>query len=410
VLAYDAENGHDMTPIATPDRESSELRFARAVHRHGLRHARGFMDANFAGITQASIASAIGLSRPTVSTLVKNARDLLKDGRTGVQLNPEKTGYVVGIDFGQAHHRVALADVHGQQRELPGDPGRFTTRDTNKAAALSFDWAAESIALLLRETKIPASRIWALGVSLPGPVNARTGRLHRVPQGVDPSWELVDVVLPGEDLPSAPVIESDYNASGLTEHLWGATRDQTHALYVKVSQRCACSLLIDHRIYRGSDGLAGRLGKTQFQANGKPEWELVEDVFSLPALRRVSSNAKSASQLVEAAKTDAKMDAALRRGARALGVALAPIIDALNPETVVIGGALGTASFSWIASDLLAGINDHGPSPARHTIAERLAPGSFASGTAIRGAMASALLARVPDRVAAQMAGASAGD
>ena len=317
-----------------------------------------------------------------------------------------KTGYAVGIDIGQAHHRVALADIHGQLFPLI-DPERYETVGNDQPASVSLEWAAERVTELLDKAELDASRIWAVGVSLPGPVNQRTRRLQNAPAGMDRSWEIIDVHLPfGLELP-APVVESDYNASALTEHLWGATRDCTDALYVKVSQRCACSLLIDHRIYRGSDGLAGRLGQTiVMDAEGGAEhWELVEDVFSLRAIRVGKYADLLAGELVDLAKTDPELRTTLQTGARALGVALAPIIDALNPEAVVIGGALGTAALTWVAADLVDGINWLGDSPQRLSISQRLAAGSFPRATAIRGAMASALLADAPAKIAAVMAG-----
>lgn len=391
-----------LQPIA--DREDSDVRFARALHRHGLRHAQGWLDSRFQGVSQTVIASEVQVSRPTISGLAQRATSVLLESRTGLLLDPRKNGYAVGIDFGQAHHRVALADIHGQLFE-PADPSRYEIAGNSDPASVSFGWASERIQMLLEEADLEASKIWAVGVSLPGPVNARTRRLQQAPAGMDRSWEIVDVRLPRHLALPTPTVESDYTASALTEHLWGATRESRDALYVKIGRRCACSLLIDHRIYRGSDGLAGRLGKTMIaNSAGEDEWVAVEDSFSLAALCRGEYADLSVTELVDRAASDPALNEALRRGARGLGIALAPIIDALNPESVVIGGALGTASLPWIAADLLDGINSTGTSPARVTISERLSAGAFSQFTAIRGVMASALLADAPTQIAAAIA------
>ncbi|HEV3046674.1 MAG TPA: ROK family protein [Solirubrobacteraceae bacterium] len=387
------------------DREDSDVRFARALHRNGMRNARDWRVAEFRGPSQTAIAAEIGLSRPTVSGLVARAKDLLVDSRLGLRLDPTKNGYVVGIDFGQRHHRVALGDIHSQLMPLD-EPGAFEVPGNDRPASISFEWAAERIQVLIDKAQIDASQIWAVGVSLPGAVNKRTRRLQSAPRGMDRSWEVVDVQLP--DLPElpAPTVESDYNASALTEHLWGALRDRRDALYVKVSRRCSCSLLIDHRIYRGADGLAGRLGMTELPGPGETRtWVPVEDAFSLASIEGRGFGDMSASKLVELAKSADELDELLRSGARALGIALAPIIDAFNPESVVIGGALGIASLAWIAQDLIGGINwQDTPSPARSTISERLRAATYPSGTSIRGAMASALLAGAPERIVKAMA------
>jgi predicted NBD/HSP70 family sugar kinase len=385
------------------DREDSDVRFARVLHRHGLRSAQKWCDTEFHGLSQTTIAAEIQLSRPTVSGLVGRAKSLLIDSRDGLRLNPEMCGYVIGIDFGQAHHRVALGDIHAQLLPIE-EPADFEVTGNERPASISFEWAAERIRVLLEKAEIDASQIWAVGVSLPGPVNKRTRRLQTAPEGMDRSWEVVDVQLPSDLKLPAPTVESDYNASALTEHLWGALRNRRDALYVKISRRCSCSLLIDHRIYRGSDGLAGRLGMTQLiNPKGEAEWVPVADALSLPGLHKYGYAGLSAWELVDLAKSDEVLDEILKRGARALGIALAPIIDAVNPESVVIGGALGTAALAWIAQDLINGIKELDSSPARATISERLQGATYTHGTSIRGAMASALLAGAPARIADAM-------
>jgi predicted NBD/HSP70 family sugar kinase len=383
-------------------REQTDLRFARAILRHGMRHARGWLDPEFSGVTQTDLALDIDVSRPTVAHLVSGTKAFVAKNSQGIKLDPRRTGVALGIDFGEAHHRIGLADIHGQLF-APEDPSAYETPAFTGPAALSLDWALDGIDRLLQEGGRSYSDVWAVGVSLPGAVNRRTNRLQAPPPSLDRSWEVADLALP-EPLP-APTVESDYNASALTEHLWGTTRGISNGLYVKISQRCACSLLIDHRIYRGADGIAGRLGKT-IATSASPDgdgWALVEEVFSVHALWRLGYEGVSAADLVERAKAepDGDIAVALQRGARALGIALAPVIDAINPEAVVIGGALGTASLNLIASDLLDGIAELGPSAARENISERLVAGAFPQGTALRGAIASALLASAPMRIAA---------
>ena len=189
--------------------------------------------------------------------------------RSGLLLDPDRCGYVIGIDFGEAHDRVVLADIHGCICKPEG--GDFNSADyerrhppgrDSKPPPEHFRWAGERIEDLLARAEVDAKEIWAVGVSLPGPVNKRTKRLQVVPENLDPSWNVIDIELPAKLRLPKPTVESDYNASALTEHLWGSLRDQRDALYVKVGQRCGCSLLINHRIYRGATGVAGRLGKT----------------------------------------------------------------------------------------------------------------------------------------------------
>lgn len=388
------------------DSEDGDRRFARALLRHGMRNATTWCDTSFKGLSQTEVAAEIHVSRPTVSGHAKRAKQLLAKG-TGLLLDPDACGYVIGIEIGEAYDRVVLADIYGRiyRPRDDFDPDDYKREGDSSPPPVHFRWAAKCIEALLGRAELDPSRIWAVGVSLPGPVNKRTKRLQAVPKTLNQSWNIVDIELPEALCLPKPSVESDYNASALTEHLWGAMRDQRHALYVKAGQRCSCSLLINHRIYRGSDGVAGRLGKTylpDFAREGEVFID-VGDLFSLSGLAERGYAGRTAEQLVEAAPGDAKLDELLRAGARGLGIALAPLIDAFNPESVVIGGALGRAAFAWVAEELLDGIGSLGQSVARAAIGERITASTFARETAIQGAIASALLANAPARIASAM-------
>jgi predicted NBD/HSP70 family sugar kinase len=340
-----------------------------------------------------------------VSGLVRRIDKILPSSGSGVRLDPSKTGVALGIDFGQHHHRIILTDIHGQPF-APDEP--VETRAPTGQASRSVDWAVANAEELLQKANRTAADVRAVGISLPGPVNRHTKKLYQAqgngssPQGsavpMDLSWQVVDIggAIQAKLGVPPPIVESDYNASALAEHLWGATRFASDALYVKISQRCAFSLLINHRIYRGSDGYAGRIGQTRMDTDDGEIWAPVEDAFSLGIFRKLIGDHKSADEIVWLAKTDANVDEALRRGAKALGIAIAPIIDALNPASLVIGGALGVASFDWVAAELLDGIMALGPSPARSTVSQRMRAGEFARASAVRGVAASALLDRAP--------------
>jgi predicted NBD/HSP70 family sugar kinase len=383
--------GDDLTVLP------GELRFIRAVHRHGMQHANGWMDDSFSGPSQTQLAAEIQLSRPTVSGLTQRAERVLADQDGGIRFSPSRAGLALGIDFGQNHHRLALADVHGRLFSPPTVPGArppFEIPAPRGPARLSIDWAKQDVPRLLQAVGRSTDDVSVVGVSLPGPVNRQTARLQTAPGDMDKSWEIIDLKeeLRRELGLPAPTIESDFHASCVAEHLWGSLQGCTDALYAKISQRCACALVLNDQVYRGADGLAGRLGCTQVQDGDETGWTLIERVFSLQALREKAGEKLTPQQLVLRAQTDARLKDAFARGARALGFALAPIIDAVNPATVVIGGALGTASLTWIASDLLDGIMALDPtSPVRSTITSRLRPGKFARASAVHGVIGSAL-------------------
>src|SRR5437899_2699393 len=144
----------------------------------GLLRARGV-------ISQAEIARETGLSRTTVSGVVAELREaglvveaadggVRTESRGGrppvpISLSPS-LGAVVGVDFGHSHVRVAVADVGHRvlaerERSLHVDPD----------AAVSLDLAAELVAEVLAEARVPRSAVLDVGMGVPGPVDRSRG-------------------------------------------------------------------------------------------------------------------------------------------------------------------------------------------------------------------------------------------
>jgi glucokinase len=117
---------------------------------------------------------------------------------------------------------------------------------------------------------------------------------------------------------SVVAVESDVRAGGLCEARLGAARGAGHCVYVSVGTGISFALMIDGVPYRGARGNALILGA--------------------PPVERVASGAAMAA--VDArASTDPP--GVVRRAAGALGAALAWLVNALDPQLIVLGGGLG---------------------------------------------------------------------
>jgi predicted NBD/HSP70 family sugar kinase len=123
-------------------------------------------------------------------------------------------------------------------------------------------------------------------------------------------------------------------------------------VYLKVSSGIGAGLILNGRLYRGSDGLAGELGHVLVNPSGivcrcgnRGCLETVAGTGALvEELRRSHGEDFTVEAMLDAA---AAGDAACRRviheAGRALGQVVATLFNVLNPELVVVGGHLARA-------------------------------------------------------------------
>jgi glucokinase len=120
-------------------------------------------------------------------------------------------------------------------------------------------------------------------------------------------------------------VESDVRAAAIAEARFGAGRDEPDFLYVSVGSGISHCLMVDGRPRLGVRGSA--IG------TGAP---LVEAWSGGLALARRSGHATAEDALADPAAGEVVED-----GARRLGVALAALVNALDPGAVIVGGGLG---------------------------------------------------------------------
>lgn len=120
-------------------------------------------------------------------------------------------------------------------------------------------------------------------------------------------------------------IESDVRAGALAEARFGAGRGRDPLVYVTIGTGISYALVADGRVYRGARGHAIVVGSPA-----------VEQVSSGRALAQAAGEPSA-----ERVFADGRHAALVRVAADALGVALAGLVNALDPEIVVVGGGLG---------------------------------------------------------------------
>jgi predicted NBD/HSP70 family sugar kinase len=312
-------------------------------------------------ISRAEIARRTGLSRSTVSSLVT---DLQADGlvverseaatahgdqggRPPILLSLDSSaGTAVGIDFGHRHLRVAVSDLASNvlaERELE--------LDTDHSAAEGLDAAAELVAQALGDAGVDRTRVVGAGVGLPGPIEQSSGVVGSA--AILPGWVGVAAAKEMKRRLDVPiVVDNDANLGALAEAAFGAARDASDLVYIKVSSGIGAGLILNGRLYRGAAGLAGELGHVLVDPDGLVcrcgNRGCLETVASSGALvellRRSHSSDVSVPDMLRLAREgDLGCQRVIHDAGRAIGRAVADLLNVLNPEIVVVGGDLAGA-------------------------------------------------------------------
>jgi glucokinase-like ROK family protein len=312
-------------------------------------------------ISRAEIARRTGLSRSTVSSLVSElqADGLVierpepaaaygdQGGRPPILLSFDASaGVAVGIDFDHHHLRVAVSDL--SSRILAE---REQQLDTDHAAHEGLDAAAELVGELLAEAGVDEARVIGAGMCLPGPVHRPTGVVGST--AILPGW--VGVAAAEEmhrrlDLPI--LVDNDANLAALAEAAFGAGRDAKDLVYLMISSGIGAGLVLNGRLYRGAEGLAGELGHVLVDAEGPVcrcgNRGCLETVAGTDALadllRRSHGDGLDGRAIVRLAREgDLGCRRVIADAGRAIGKAAATLVNVLNPELLIVGGDLSDA-------------------------------------------------------------------
>ncbi|WP_130797718.1 ROK family transcriptional regulator [Streptomyces otsuchiensis] len=316
--------------------------------------------------TRAELSAETGLARSTIAErveLLMNSgllRHADKGRSTGGRppslfaFNPDAR-VVLAADIGATHVKLAVTDLAGEV--LVEDDEAI---DIDRGPEVVLGHVQERGLELLRGLGRSAGEVLGVGIGLPGPVEFSSGRPTNPP--IMPGWDGFDV--PGfirSRLDAVTLVDNDVNIMALGEH---RTRwpDEAQFILVKVATGIGSGIVIDGRLHRGSQGVAGDMGHVRL-----PHDADVADVLcrcgNVGCLESVASGAAIAARLTEqgvTARGSAEVVALARSGSvptlrlvrqagRDIGEVLATAVSLINPSVVVIGGALSQAGEHLIA-------------------------------------------------------------
>jgi len=247
-------------------------------------------------------------------------------------------GYLLGFDIGGTKCAVVLGR-DGPRRPVILGREAFATADHPKPAGV-LAALVDRARLLLDQHGLEIDDVAAAGVSCGGPLDSRRGLVLGPPNL--PGWTRVPVCREIERRLGVPArLQNDANACALAEWRWGAARGTRNAIFLTFGTGLGAGLILDGRLYAGTNDLAGEVGHLRLRDRGPTGYGKsgsFEGFCSGGGISRADARRRPAHEIFAAARAG---EAAARRvvaqSARELGRGLALLVDLLNPEVIVIG-------------------------------------------------------------------------
>jgi predicted NBD/HSP70 family sugar kinase len=308
-----------------------------------------------APVSRAQIARVSGLSKPTVSQalaslvrarLVREAgRSSGERGRTAqlYELN-SLAALVVGIDVGRDWVRAALADLNGEiiarrdERARVRSARTLTSQIGDVAHALASDAG-------VKWRKVTHATVGSPGVFEP------TRRKMTLADNL-PGWERQGVVETLQLTLSTNVsIENDVNLATVGEQLHGLGKGVSNFVFLHIGAGVGMGLVLNGDLFRGATGAAGEVGYLPFEPaaademsqRGGPLDVSVSAAGVVADAKRLGMNGRVSARSIFAAarRGDPVAQKVVAAEAKRIAHTIAAVVPVIDPELVVLGGAIG---------------------------------------------------------------------
>lgn len=315
-------------------------------------------------ISRAEIARQTDLARSTVSEIVnalwptglvaETGPGPSNGGRRPIVLEfQDEARAILGVEIGASHVGAALTDLRGQVLAWK-DRSHPVRDDPDGTRALVIELCESCLAAGKRSG---SRRLIGVGVAVPSPIDPR--HPERLSEIVLPKWGQqsgLDAVQKRFRVPL--FVDNDANLGALAEHTWGAGRGIDDFAYVKLATGVGSGHVIEGEIYRGATGVAGEIGHMAIDPHGAPcvcgLRGCLATMIGTPALEArartllhdfpnssLAGTSPTITSIEEAALAGDPLALQLvREAAEHLGIALAGLINLMNPAMVILGGGL----------------------------------------------------------------------
>jgi predicted NBD/HSP70 family sugar kinase len=320
---------------------------ARVLPEHARAHNRVLvLQALYraAGLSRADLAREVGLTRVTISDLVADliaeglvlelgVRNDARPGKPATLLDINRTGFsIVGIDLSyDSIFRGALMDLDGT----------VLHREQMDVAGVSGDSAVEAVIELLdRLVQRATAPVLGVGVGSPGVVTA-AGTVLSAPNFGWSDVELQERLATHSGLHVQ--VANDANVAALAERTF--SDGVADMILIRVGRGVGAGVVVAGNLVQGGRSAAGEIGHVVVGTDGGElcacgKHGCLETWLAIPRLQA----------RLDAAHGAEGRERTLAESGERLGIALAPVVGALNLGEVVLSGPLDLLDGTLLAS------------------------------------------------------------
>ena len=316
--------------------------------------------------------------------------------------------YIIGVDLGGTKIFAGALSEDGRTQH--------GMRSIPTSAELGAEGVAERIVGLIEgvildtisETGCARGDFIGIGVGAPGPLDREKGLVIVAPNLGWKNFPLRDRISGRLGIPTT--LDNDANCATLGEWWQGAARGARNVVGMTIGTGIGGGIIIDGKLFHGSSDVAGEIGHTTIDLNGRHckcgNYGCLEAYASGPAIavraREVLVREETASLLPSlvhgrledltaetvyqaASQGDAVANEIVRDTARYLGVGIANLLNILNADVVVVAGGV-TRAGDALFIPLRAEVRRRAFRPAVE--ATRIVPGELPGTAGVIGAVA----------------------
>jgi glucokinase len=271
-----------------------------------------------------------------------------------------QSSYIGALDIGGTKILAGIIDPAGELAARR----RIATRAERGAEDIVASAAALMQELML-EAGIERGMLAGIGCSVPGPLDRERGVVLFSP---NLAWRDVPLAKLLRDSLSVSVeIEDDARCAALGEARRGAARGAQIAVYVTISTGIGSGVIVNGRLYRGAHGLAGEIGHITLDPFGPSCscgntgcFESLASGMAIAARARQAimqgdatviadfgEESMTAERVIQAAEAgDEVARRIVETAGDYIGIGLAAVASAFDPEMIVLGGGVMTSRAS----------------------------------------------------------------
>ena len=290
-----------------------------------------------------------GLTKTTISSIINEFIALgiveesstISTGNVGKSPTPlhirTDAVYTVGAHLGRQKVKTVLMDA--RMNIISREKGLSYEKSGPKSVLKNLFTSIDDI---MKEAEKRKLKIGAIGIGVPGPLDAQTGVVRHPPKFK--GWKDVPLGKIVYERYKLPVwIENDANVGVLAEKWHGGGKDLKNFVYVSVNEGIGAGVVINEELYQGAYDYVGEIGHTLFYDHGK--FRYLEDISGVDILIKKArsrglniENIKEISNLLQ--KNDKVTKSIVKQLATWIGATVINIIHIIGPEVVFIGGKM----------------------------------------------------------------------